>query len=125
LAASTAYEPEVRVPVQRVAVQSRLGDVSYRKRFGVSLFGLQDVAPGVEYQIIWRTPPGEAVQDNASWEMNEGRTCGFSWCTWVTKTCYVTEDEWGVGVIEDGADLGYVAPWRCYAWSWLPLVVRR
>jgi hypothetical protein len=121
---SPAYTPEVNVPVDDFWLQTRLGDVSYKKRFGVVLAGLGEVEPGREYEIIWRTPPGEAVVDNAEWQLNEGRTCGYWWCTWIDNHCDVTDEPYGVGVIEHGAHLSYQAPWRCRSWSFLPMVTR-
>jgi hypothetical protein len=120
-----AYNPVVTVPSRRFSLQNRILDVSYHKRFGVTFYGMENVLPNVEYEVIWRTPPGGAVQDNGDWELEEGRTCGYWWCLWITKQCRANQELYGIGVIEDGARLSYQAPWRCYAWSFLPIVVRR
>jgi hypothetical protein len=114
----------VNVPARVIYRQTRYGDPTYYKRFGVTMLGLENVLPNTEYFIIWSTPAGETTIDNATWGIDEGRTCGLAICTIITKNCYVTEDEWGVGPIQHGVELFYTSPWKCYAWLFLPLTRR-
>jgi hypothetical protein len=116
--------PMSNVPAQRITRMSRFLDPLYYKKFGVTFYGLQDIQPNRTYYVIWSTPPGATTIDNATWEMDEGRTCGYRICTFVTKNCYVTEEEWSVGPIQDGVELFYTPLWKCYAWLFLPLTRR-
>lgn len=119
-----AYDPVVVGPGD-FYVQTRLGDLDYELRFGVGLLDMNHMEAGVSYFIIWETPPGTDARDNAKWEFAGGNTFIPGCCAVLHTRCWVTADEWGVGIIEDGARLVYHSADHCYRSLFAPFIITR
>ncbi|MEM7127450.1 MAG: hypothetical protein AAF702_14050 [Chloroflexota bacterium] len=72
----------------------RLGDPLHLKRFGVRLSSMGDIEAGIDYEIVWRSVPGDAERDNGNIWMFLGRRGTPNW-----EKCRVFYLEWGIDPI--------------------------
>jgi hypothetical protein len=86
------WRPEFNRPLTYLP-QSRSQDASNQKRFGVNFVRLSQFAADITYMITWRTPAGNAEQDDGDIEiMKATRWCDLGLCIQPQIKCRITND---------------------------------